>query len=129
MEKNQNNQQARMVAKKTTTTTTYSVDEDVRKLLLQETLVKCWERAIEDPDNTRIIIELNYNVTYGNGWEDVAYVMIDASDGQKRYPNGKWWMISSDCKLDFYVNPSEILPKALEYINGGQATKIYNDTY
>lgn len=125
MEKIQLKQQAQTVAKDTRT----NVDEETRKLLLQETLVKCWKRAIEDPDNIRIIVELNYKVTYGNGWEDVAYVMIDASDGQKRYPGGKWWMLSSDCKLDFYVNPSEILPKALEYINNGQATKIYNDTY
>lgn len=104
---------------------------------LQQAFMESWLEALNDPIETRVIIETS-NPGASQTWTDKEgithtygeYFMIDGSDGEVRNDDNKWmWSSSEGRPDDAYIKPEEVLPRALKLINSHKVTKIYNDVY
>jgi hypothetical protein len=110
------------------TTNTYD------KMQLQRDFMDCWLIVLDDPMPYRVIIELDEE-DETNAWTDEdgnkhalnKYIMIEGSNGIKLFDDNKWLISSSWKKDPILVNPEEVLPRALQVIDGGHVKEIYND--
>lgn len=116
---------------------TYEPRGNYDKMQLQRDFMNCWMEALNDPVETRVIIDLDIEDerqrwTDDEGKEHTSnkYYMIDGSDGERQNENGTWlWSSSWGQDTDAYIKPEEVLPRALSVINGGRVLQIYNDGY
>ena len=108
--------------------------ESIRMMQLQRDLMDCWLTALDNPMDYRLVIELD-SKDPTNAWIDEdgkkhalnKYIMIDGSNGIKLFDDNKWLISSSWKKDPVIVNPEEVLPRALQVIDGGHVKEIYND--
>ncbi len=111
--------------------------EDYNKMQLQLDFMECWQTALGDPMNIRVIIDLDikdetYQWTDENGIKHSLnkYIMIDGGDGFKLNDGHLWSFCSSwGDERDAFIKPEEVLPRALKIIDSGLVKEIYNDGY
>ena len=119
---------------KTTKSNKKTTAESIRMMQLQRDLMDCWLTALDTPMHYRMVIELD-SKDRTNAWIDEdgkkhslnKYIMIDGSNGIKLFDDNKWLISSSWKKDPILVNPEEVLPRALQVIDGGHVKEIYND--
>lgn len=97
---------------------------------LQQEFMERWLEALNDPIETRVIIETtepikDERVCCG----DNVYYMIDGSDGERLNDGSTWLFSSNDGTIGEYIQPEEVLPQALEILKKKPITAIYNDVY
>ena len=119
---------------KTTKSNKKTTAESIHMMQLQRDFMDCWLTALDTPMHYRVIIELD-SKDRTNAWIDEngkkhslnKYIMIDGSNGIKLFDDNKWLISSSWKKDPILVNPEEVLPRALQVIDGGHVKEIYND--
>lgn len=97
---------------------------------LQQEFMERWLEALNDPIETRVIIETtepikDERVCCG----ETVYYMIDGSDGERINDGSTWLFSSNDGTIGEYIQPEEVLPQALEILKKKPITAIYNDVY
>lgn len=112
-------------------------DGDYDKMQLQLDFMDCWQTALGDPMNTRVIIDLDIEDEENTWMEEDGtkhslnkYIMIDGGNGDK-LNHGHLWLFSSSWgdKRDGFIKPEEVLPRALKVIDSGHVKEIYKDGY
>lgn len=103
------------------------------KMQLQLDFMNCWQTALRDPMNTRVIIDLdieNEVSTWFLNRPINKYIMINGGNGKRLFDGHRWFFYSSwGDKMDAFIKPEEVLPRALKIIDSGHVKKIYNDGY